>query len=318
MGFQDDFAQTLKEQRNSGDADASVGQGTEERPSDQEVLKQVQDDETSTSPTPRHDGWTPEVRVKFLEALANCGNILAAATFVQRSRTSAYNLKRRDIDFSRGWDAALLLARDVATDFLQDRAINGVEEDIYHQGEVIGTRRRYDSRLLLAHISRLDKLAERVSVSRGAARFDEMLEAITTEEDTTALICEPTTDEMSGIIAEIEAKATVRQVEAACLRQNNDARHNAVATEEAAGSDLWAAADTTYGPMHEVDWGDGTAPEYSRMSEADAAKLCADYTQVKTRRVAQDDPAFIAAIIAPGSIAVAEMADTEMAEAESA
>lgn len=104
------------------------------------------------SPTPRHDGWTPDVRVKFLEALANCGNIRSAVTFVQRSRSSAYELKRRDTDFSRGWDAALLLSRDNATDILQDRAINGIEEDVYHQGEVVGQRQRYDSRLLLAHI----------------------------------------------------------------------------------------------------------------------------------------------------------------------
>ncbi|WP_337658603.1 hypothetical protein [Sphingorhabdus sp. Alg231-15] len=40
-------------------------------------------------PTARHDGWTAEVRVKYLEALANCGNIRTAVAFVQRSRTSA-------------------------------------------------------------------------------------------------------------------------------------------------------------------------------------------------------------------------------------
>ncbi|MEP2990383.1 MAG: hypothetical protein ABJN65_00605 [Parasphingorhabdus sp.] len=140
----------------------------------------------------RHDGWSPDVRVKFLEALANCGNVGSAAVFVQRSRTSAYNLKRRDMDFALAWDAALLLARDVATDMLQDRAINGVEEEVYYRGEVIATRRRYDSRLLLAHIARLDKLAESAATSRAAARFNAVTEAIAAEDTIASLITEPT------------------------------------------------------------------------------------------------------------------------------
>lgn len=274
-------------------------------------------DDSVSCPSSRHDGWTPEIRVKFLEALANCGNISTAATFVQRSRTSAYNLKQRDENFSRGWDAALLLARDVATDFLQERAINGIEEDVYHQGEVIGTRRRYDSRLLLAHIARLDKLAERVSVSRGAARFDEMIHAIAAEEDTAALISEPTTDEIAGIIAEVEAEATIRQVEGACLRRQNDAADGKMDGHDSPSSepDPLAMAEARNGPMHEVDWGDGKELEYWRMLPEDAAKICSQHPQVKTRQVAMDDPAFMAAVVMPGAqrIAGIEEADPKSA-----
>ncbi|MEH6662030.1 MAG: hypothetical protein V7679_10310, partial [Parasphingorhabdus sp.] len=43
----------------------------------------------------RHDGWHRELRVKFLEALAQTGNVQASAYFVQRTRQSAYDLKRR-------------------------------------------------------------------------------------------------------------------------------------------------------------------------------------------------------------------------------
>ncbi len=260
-------------------------------------------DDSGHSPAPRHDGWTPETRVKFLEALANCGNISTAAAFVQRSRTSAYSLKRRDVNFSRGWDAALLLARDVATDFLQERAINGIEEDVYHQGEVVGTRRRYDSRLLLAHIARLDKLAERVSVSRGAARFDDMMNAIATKEDTAALISEPTTDEIVGIIAEVEAEATIQQVEGACLRQQNDAADDRKDGHKAHSAEPGplATAEASQGPMHEVDWGDGKELEYWRMLPEDAAQICSDHPQVKTRQVAMDDPAFMAAVVTSGA-----------------
>jgi len=184
-----------------------------------------------TSPTPktRHDGWTPEIRVKFLNALANCGNVRSAALYVGRSRTSAYNLYHRDPDFARGWDAALLLARDLATDELQCRAIDGVEEEVFYHGNVIATRRRYDSRLLLAHIARLDKLAENVTVTRAAARFGELTDAIAAEEDTAPLIAEPTAKELAeadGGVLHTESQEVEDEPELAefyeCIRPDID------------------------------------------------------------------------------------------------
>jgi len=55
------------------------------------------------------------------------------------------------------------------------RAIDGIEEEVWFRGEVVGTRRRYDSRLLLAHIARLDALARDEQVCADAARFDELV-----------------------------------------------------------------------------------------------------------------------------------------------
>ncbi len=158
------------------------------------------------TPTIRHDGWHPDLRVKFLEALARTGNVGAAAQYVQRSRQSAYDLKRRDPDFARAWLAALLLARDVAQDVLQERAVEGVEEEIFYHGEVVATRRRYDSRLLLAHLARLDKIAEQIPAQRGAARFADMLAAIGRGEDTAPLIATPTEDELAEAAARVEVQ----------------------------------------------------------------------------------------------------------------
>ena len=157
------------------------------------------------TPTPRHDGWHPETRVKFLEALSRTGNVGTAAYFVQRSRQSAYDLRRRDPDFARGWQAALVVARDVAEDVLQERAIDGIEEPVYYHGEVVGTRRRYDNRLLLAHLARLDKIAEQVPARRAAARFEEVMEAIRTGADTAPLVAVPTDDELAAAAAQAEA-----------------------------------------------------------------------------------------------------------------
>ena len=172
-----------------------------------EILKRVQDDELiPPTRTPRHDGWLPETRVKFLEALARTGNVQASAYYVQLSRQSAYDLRRRDPDFARGWQAALVLARDVAEDALQERAIEGIEEPVYYHGEVVGMRRRYDSRLLLAHLARLDKIAEQVPARRAAARFEELMEAIRTGEDSAPLIAVPTDDELAAAAAQAEGR----------------------------------------------------------------------------------------------------------------
>ena len=156
--------------------------------------------------TTRHDGWHRDLRVKFLEALAQTGNVQASAYFVQRTRQSAYDLKRRDPDFARAWLAALVLAREEAQDKLQERAIEGVEEEVFYHGEVVATRRRYDSRLLLALLARLDKIAEQIPAQRGAARFGDMLEAIGKGEDTTPLIATPTEEELAIQAAEAEAR----------------------------------------------------------------------------------------------------------------
>jgi len=160
----------------------------------------------SPSPNTRHDGWHRDLRVKFLEALARTGNVQASAYFVQRTRQSAYDLKRRDPDFARAWLAALVLAREEAQDKLQERAIEGVEEEVFYHGEVVATRRRYDSRLLLALLARLDKIAEQIPAQRGAARFGDMLDAIGKGEDTAPLIATPTAEELAIQAAEAEAR----------------------------------------------------------------------------------------------------------------
>ncbi|MDM8010174.1 MAG: hypothetical protein QUV08_04340 [Parasphingorhabdus sp.] len=125
---------------------------------------------------------------------------------MQRSRQSAYDLRRRDPGFARGWQAALVLARDVAEDALQERAIDGIEEPVYYHGEVVGMRRRYDSRLLLAHLARLDKIAEQVPARRAAARFEELMEAIRTGADSAPLIAVPTDDELAAAAAKAEGR----------------------------------------------------------------------------------------------------------------
>ena len=132
---------------------------------------------TTTPCSPRHDGWSPALKVRFLDHLAGRGNVAAACTAVGMSREAAYRLRRRDVLFARGWAAALMLAREAGADALADMALGGIEEEVWHRGELKGTRRRFDSRLLLAHIARLDRLAEQTGAraAEDVERFEEIL-----------------------------------------------------------------------------------------------------------------------------------------------
>src|SRR6478735_580550 len=133
----------------------------------------------SPDPAIRRRGWSPERKLRFLDRLAQCGNVRAACGAVGMTREAAYLLRRRDALFARGWSAALVLARECSAEALGDRALDGDEEAVWYRGEQVGTRRRYDTRLLLAHLARLDRMVEKApDAAKDAARFDEILGCI--------------------------------------------------------------------------------------------------------------------------------------------
>ena len=110
-----------------------------------------------------------EAQAAFLSALAECGQARRAARAAGVSHQTVYRARRACAAFRRGWDAALIAARAFAEDVLATRALDGVEEEIFYRGELIGTRRRYDSRLLLAHLARLDRLTGAGQAAAGAS-----------------------------------------------------------------------------------------------------------------------------------------------------
>jgi hypothetical protein len=99
----------------------------------------------------RHDGWTPARQIAFIEALADTGSIKAAARAVDMSAEGAYHLRRQPgaESFRAAWEAALQLGVARIEDVVMDRALNGVEEPLYSYGKLIGTRTRYNDRLLM-------------------------------------------------------------------------------------------------------------------------------------------------------------------------
>ncbi|HEY0625111.1 MAG TPA: hypothetical protein VGD10_00100 [Allosphingosinicella sp.] len=101
---------------------------------------------------PRFDGWTEEKQRRFIEVLADTGLVSAAAKAVGLSRESAYRLKRspHGAAFARAWDAARHHAGGLIEDTAFERAIEGVEQNVYDEwGEVVCTKRVHNDRLLM-------------------------------------------------------------------------------------------------------------------------------------------------------------------------
>ena len=131
--------------------------------------------QTRPHSTPGHLAFSLARRVRFAEHLAETGNVRLACAATGVSRHTAYKARRRDDTFAQAWDAALVLAARHAEAVLADRALDGVEEPVWFRGELVGHRRRYDTRLLLAHLGRLDARCARRDDSLAAGRFDELL-----------------------------------------------------------------------------------------------------------------------------------------------
>lgn len=99
----------------------------------------------------RHDGWTAEKQIAFIEALAETACVESACRRVGMSDSSAYQLRRRPCgaSFRRAWDAALDYALHRLEQAALSRALNGVPRPVFYKGEQVGEWREYDERLTM-------------------------------------------------------------------------------------------------------------------------------------------------------------------------
>jgi hypothetical protein len=109
----------------------------------------------------RPDGWTPFCRRLFLQVLAERGLVKTACEYTGLTRQSAYALAARDPLFAAGWDAAAMLARRPLADDIFEKSVDGVTDTITRNGEIVATRHRYDGRLSVAVLNRLDRRCDR-------------------------------------------------------------------------------------------------------------------------------------------------------------
>ena len=140
---------------------------------------------TPTRYTQRSDGWTPDRQRGFLERIAEGATVDEASASVGLSPGAAYTLRRRAAGaaFALGWDAAKLVARPIVAETLFLRAIAGQTERVTRpDGEVI-ERHRYDNRLAMSLLNRLDRHADATETANAATRmvaaeFDAFLDII--------------------------------------------------------------------------------------------------------------------------------------------
>jgi hypothetical protein len=99
----------------------------------------------------RHDGWTFERQVAFLEKLADCGSVTAACKHVGMSRESFRKLRRhpRAQDFRDACDAALDCSYADIEEAAMERSKKGVARPIFYKGEQVGEWRYHDERLTM-------------------------------------------------------------------------------------------------------------------------------------------------------------------------
>jgi hypothetical protein len=99
----------------------------------------------------RHDGWTAERQIAFIERLADCGSVSAAARHVGMSRESARRLRQSPFGraFRDAWDAALDCGYAELEETAMERSKTGVVRPVFYKGEQVGEWRYYDERLTM-------------------------------------------------------------------------------------------------------------------------------------------------------------------------
>jgi hypothetical protein len=105
----------------------------------------------------RPTGWTAFRQRRFLDALAETGNVTAAAEEAGASVRSAYRLRVRPDgrSFAAAWDHALTLGARSLLDTAIHRATIGRPHGIWREGRLVGQEDRPSDRLLvflLAHL----------------------------------------------------------------------------------------------------------------------------------------------------------------------
>lgn len=115
----------------------------------------------------RYDGFTPVRQRAFLRALTETGKVEEACAQIGVSDQAAYHHRRCYPSFAKAWDRALTHAAVDLEQIALERAIDGIEEPVFHAGKQVGTRRRYSDPLMRKMIDvRARKAAEEAEAKK--------------------------------------------------------------------------------------------------------------------------------------------------------
>ena len=92
---------------------------------------------------------TAQRKKRFLEVLAQSGNVSRAARAAGVSRGAAYAKRQREPSFAKTWDEALAEALDHLEETLMARALEGTTRPVHFQGKEIGSVQSYSDQLAM-------------------------------------------------------------------------------------------------------------------------------------------------------------------------
>jgi len=126
------------------------------------LLQDMPLEELAFVPAPvraRRDGWTEARQQGFIVRLALGGCVSWAARAVGKTKASAYRLRERPgaESFAAAWDRALGWGRERTVDLGIERAVCGEDVPVMYRGRRVGTRKRFDNRLLIAVLGAMDR-----------------------------------------------------------------------------------------------------------------------------------------------------------------
>ncbi len=112
-----------------------------------------------TKRTPQKDG-------KFFAALAKGIPVSTAAQSVGYGRTMVYEHREKDELFCERWDDAIAIAIERLEAEADRRAVEGIEDPVFYQGEQCGTVRKFSDTLLMFRLKALapDRYRERAQI----------------------------------------------------------------------------------------------------------------------------------------------------------
>lgn len=95
------------------------------------------------------DRQSARLKKQFLEHFAGTGNITESATAVGIRRRVVYEWQERDDEFCLAFREAEIQATETMEAEARRRGMLGVDEPVFHQGEVVGSIKKYSDTLLI-------------------------------------------------------------------------------------------------------------------------------------------------------------------------
>lgn len=130
----------------------------------EEAIKRTEERGGRRPPTNR---FTEQKGAEFIRHLREGATVVLAAHLVGLSRTTLYQKRVEDPEFSSAWDVAYEQGTDALEAEAERRAVKGVTKPVYHKGEVCGHVQEFSDILLifLLKARRPEKFRDRVDLS---------------------------------------------------------------------------------------------------------------------------------------------------------